>query len=183
MALSVSVLNWLMHLPRKSSPSLRIVSGWICSVSHHFPRFHESIPWFYVTTIHCLLYLCLFLFIADAPKPVLSDPKSATQDRPYSLTCSVTHTCPSHAPKLKWSRGTADDDVTEVHRQLPIGFWEVHSTLTFIPGEKDDHSEITCTAEFHGKERRTSSSTMTLYIKREIFSLCCRILRIFFILK
>ncbi|TMS10488.1 Myelin-associated glycoprotein [Larimichthys crocea] len=104
--------------------------------------------------------------LSDAPKPVLSDPKSATQDRPYSLTCSVTHTCPSHAPKLKWSRGTADDDVTEVHRQLPIGLWEVHSTLTFIPGEKDDHSEITCTAEFHGKERRTSSSTMTLYIKR-----------------
>ncbi|XP_027142194.1 myelin-associated glycoprotein-like [Larimichthys crocea] len=104
--------------------------------------------------------------LSDAPKPVLSDPKSATQDRPYSLTCSVTHTCPSHAPKLKWSRSTADDDVTEVHRQLPIGLWEVHSTLTFIPGEKDDHSEITCTAEFHGKERRTSSSTMTLYIKR-----------------
>ncbi|KAG8010164.1 Myelin-associated glycoprotein, partial [Nibea albiflora] len=105
--------------------------------------------------------------LPDAPKPELTHPKKATQDRPYTLTCSVTHDCPSHAPKLKWSRGTADD-VSEVHRKLPAGLWEVQSTLTFILGEKDDHSEITCTAEFHGG--KTSSSAMTLYIKRYIFN-------------
>lgn len=110
-----------------------------------------------------------FSFIADPPKPELTPPKEAIQDRPYTVTCSVTHTCPSHRPTLTWSRGTANE-VTEVHRELHAGKLEVLSILTFIPVEKDDHSEVTCTATFNGG--KTSSSTLKLYVKREMISLC-----------
>lgn len=109
-----------------------------------------------------------FSFTADPPKPTLSHPKTATQDHPYTVTCSVAHTCPSHAPKLSWSRDTADL-IIEVHREIHSGKWEAQSVLTFIPEEKDDHTDVTCTAHFNGG--KTSSETLKLYIKREIFSL------------
>ncbi|XP_044063626.1 myeloid cell surface antigen CD33 [Siniperca chuatsi] len=102
-----------------------------------------------------------FRMLSDPPKPTLIHPKTAIQDHPYTVVCSVTHTCPSHVPKLTWSRGTAD---TEVHREISLGLWETQSILTFIPEEKDDHSEVTCTSQFNG--HKTSSSTLKLYVKR-----------------
>ncbi|XP_042346471.1 sialic acid-binding Ig-like lectin 13 isoform X2 [Plectropomus leopardus] len=104
-----------------------------------------------------------FRMLPDPPKPTLANPKTATEGRPYTLTCSVTHTCPSHVPKLTWSRGTTDE-VTEVHKETGSGYWESQSILTIIPEEKDDHTEITCTTQFNGG--MTSSTTMTLYVKR-----------------
>nr|XP_046255360.1 sialic acid-binding Ig-like lectin 13 [Scatophagus argus] len=101
--------------------------------------------------------------LTDPPKPTLTHSKTAFQDQPYTVVCSVTHTCPSHMPTITWSRGTVDE-ITEDYKKLPIGLWQVDSILTFIPGENDDHSEITCTAKFHG--RKESSSTLNLYLKR-----------------
>lgn len=112
--------------------------------------------------------------------PELRHAKTATEGRPYIVTCSVTHTCSSHVPKLTWSRSTTDG-VTEVHREIHSGNWELQSIMTFIPEEKDDHSEVTCTATFNGE--KTSSATLKLYLKRKIFSLCCGLLRVSFILK
>uniref|UniRef100_A0A8C4F7G0 CD80-like immunoglobulin C2-set domain-containing protein n=1 Tax=Dicentrarchus labrax TaxID=13489 RepID=A0A8C4F7G0_DICLA len=89
--------------------------------------------------------------------------QTANQDHPYTVTCSVTHTCPSHVPKLTWNKGTADM-ATEIRREVQRGLWEVQSILTFIPEEKDDHTDVTCTAAFHGKLK--SPETMTLYVKR-----------------
>ncbi|XP_070690764.1 myeloid cell surface antigen CD33-like isoform X1 [Pempheris klunzingeri] len=100
----------------------------------------------------------------DPVVPELIHPKTAIQDHPYTVTCSVTHTCSTHMPKLTWSRGSADG-IIEVHRERHLGYWEVQSTLTFIPEEKDDHSEVTCTSHFHGS--KTSSATLTLYVKRK----------------
>ncbi|XP_028435363.1 sialic acid-binding Ig-like lectin 13 isoform X1 [Perca flavescens] len=104
-----------------------------------------------------------FKMLPDPPNPTLSHQKTATQDRPYTITCSVRHTCPSHVPKLTWSRGTADD-VIEVHKETGYGYWEAESILTIIPEEKDDQSDVTCTAQFNGP--KTSSATVTLYVKR-----------------
>ncbi|XP_070768739.1 myeloid cell surface antigen CD33-like [Enoplosus armatus] len=101
--------------------------------------------------------------LPDPPKPTLTHPKTAIQDHPYTVTCSVTHTCPTHVPKLTWSRGTADG-IIEVHREIYLGKWEAQSILTFTPEEKDDHSEVTCTSQFNGQ--RTSAATLTLYVKR-----------------
>ncbi|XP_049902451.1 myeloid cell surface antigen CD33-like isoform X4 [Epinephelus moara] len=104
-----------------------------------------------------------FRMLPDPLKPALTHPKTATQDLPYTVTCSVTHTCPSHVPKLTWSKA-APDAVNEVHREIHPGNWEAQSILTFIPGEKDDHTEIKCTAQFNGG--KTSFTTLTLYVKR-----------------
>ncbi|XP_035862214.1 uncharacterized protein LOC116049324 isoform X2 [Sander lucioperca] len=104
-----------------------------------------------------------FTMLPDPPNPTLSHQKTAIQDRPYTITCSVRHTCPSHVPKLTWSRGTADE-VIEDHKEMGLGYWEAQSILTIIPEEKDDHSDVTCTAQFNGQ--KTSSTTLTLYVKR-----------------
>ncbi|KAF3839919.1 hypothetical protein F7725_018636 [Dissostichus mawsoni] len=104
-----------------------------------------------------------FKMLPDPPKPKLHHPKTAYQGRPYTVTCSVKHTCPYDPPKLTWSRSTADVP-NVVHKETHLGNWEVESILTIIPEEKDDHTDITCTANFNGL--KTSSATLTLYVKR-----------------
>ncbi|CAK6960433.1 myelin-associated glycoprotein-like isoform X1 [Scomber scombrus] len=104
-----------------------------------------------------------FKMITEPPKPTLIPPKTAIQGHPYTITCLVRHTCPSHIPQLTWSRGTAEE-ILEVHREIHQGTWEAQSTLTFIPEEKDDHTDITCTAGFFGG--RKSTEKLTLYVKR-----------------
>ncbi|XP_063734917.1 myeloid cell surface antigen CD33-like isoform X2 [Eleginops maclovinus] len=101
--------------------------------------------------------------LPDPPKPKLHHPKAAFQGRPYAVTCSVTHTCPYDPPKLTWS-GATPYVPNVVHKEIHNGYWEVESILTIIPEEKDDHTDITCTANFNG--RKTSSATLTLYVKR-----------------
>ncbi|XP_037641725.1 myelin-associated glycoprotein isoform X1 [Sebastes umbrosus] len=105
-----------------------------------------------------------FTMLPDPPNPTLVHPKTAIQGRPYTVTCSVTHTCPSHVPKLTWSRDTTADEVIEVHKENRFGYWEAESILTFTPGKEDDHNDVTCTAHFNGG--KTSSQMLTLYVKR-----------------
>ncbi|XP_042072012.1 myelin-associated glycoprotein isoform X3 [Haplochromis burtoni] len=100
--------------------------------------------------------------ITEPPKPTLIQPKTATQGEPYTVTCSVIHTCPTHVPKLTWNM-----DSTKVivhHKDIKHGNWETQSILTVIPEEKDDNREITCTAEFNGGLK--SPETFTLHVKR-----------------
>uniref|UniRef100_A0A671XLI1 Ig-like domain-containing protein n=1 Tax=Sparus aurata TaxID=8175 RepID=A0A671XLI1_SPAAU len=106
-----------------------------------------------------------FKILADPPEPILTNPKTAIEDHPHSIFCSVTHTCTSHPPTLTWSMGKKDD-ISEVHKEIKPGTWEVLSILTFTPREQDDHSELTCTATFHGEERKSSSKKVMLYVKR-----------------
>ncbi|XP_033983489.1 myeloid cell surface antigen CD33-like isoform X4 [Trematomus bernacchii] len=103
-----------------------------------------------------------FKMLPDPPKPELHHLKTAYQGRPYTVTCSVKHTCPYDPPKLTWSRATADVP-NVVHKETHLGNWEVESILTILPEEKDDHTDITCTANFNGP--KTSSATLTLYVK------------------
>nr|XP_040025077.1 myelin-associated glycoprotein-like [Gasterosteus aculeatus aculeatus] len=101
-----------------------------------------------------------FKMLANPPDPILTH-STAIQGRPYTVTCSITHTCPSHVPKLTWNRATTDDVVTEVHKNNRFGYWETQSILTFTPEEKDDHREIICTVQFNGE--RTSKTVLNLY--------------------
>ncbi|XP_041634591.1 myelin-associated glycoprotein-like [Cheilinus undulatus] len=107
---------------------------------------------------------CDLKMLPDPPKPTLTHSKVAIEGVPFTVTCTVLHTCPYQAPKLTWSRGTADG-ITVVNREIHAGNWEVQSVLTFIPKEKDDHSDVTCTSTFNGGG--TSSAAMTLFVKRE----------------
>ncbi|XP_032415295.1 myelin-associated glycoprotein-like isoform X1 [Xiphophorus hellerii] len=103
--------------------------------------------------------------IHDKPQLKLGPIKTATQGKPYTLTCSVHHTCPSHFPQIKWSRERKDDDITEVHKHIHSGVWEAESILSFVPEEKDDESELTCTATFNGGIK--SEAKFTLNVKRQ----------------
>ncbi|XP_054478309.1 myeloid cell surface antigen CD33-like [Anoplopoma fimbria] len=105
-----------------------------------------------------------FNMLPDPPKPELTHAQTAIQGRPFTVTCSVIHTCPSHVPKLTWSMVTTDVVVTEVHKKNLFGYWEAQSILTITPEEKNDHTEVTCTAKYNGGSM--SSTKFTLYVKR-----------------
>ncbi|XP_015254785.1 PREDICTED: myelin-associated glycoprotein-like isoform X1 [Cyprinodon variegatus] len=99
----------------------------------------------------------------DPPKPKLGPLKTAIQGKPYTITCSIRHTCPSHPPKLTWTHGTVDD-IIESHEDVYSGVWQTESVLSFIPEEKDDDSLLTCTATFNGNIR--SNTDFRLNVKR-----------------
>uniref|UniRef100_A0A3Q1ESE1 Myelin-associated glycoprotein-like n=1 Tax=Acanthochromis polyacanthus TaxID=80966 RepID=A0A3Q1ESE1_9TELE len=103
-----------------------------------------------------------FNMLPDAPAPTLNHPPTAIEGQPYTVTCSIIHTCPSHWPKLSWTGRIGE--IREDHKDIRYGNWETQSILTFVPEEKDDHGEITCTAEFFGQ--KTSSKSFSLYVKR-----------------
>ncbi|XP_062322630.1 myelin-associated glycoprotein-like isoform X2 [Osmerus eperlanus] len=100
--------------------------------------------------------------LSEPLKPTLLAPKTATEGEPFTITCSVMHTCPSEWPSLTWSsRGST---ITH-HRNHGLGKWETLSTLTLLPQEKDDHSEVSCTVKFHGG--KTSSKGFQIFVKRK----------------
>uniref|UniRef100_A0A3P9H398 Si:ch73-380l3.2 n=1 Tax=Oryzias latipes TaxID=8090 RepID=A0A3P9H398_ORYLA len=107
---------------------------------------------------------CVDLTMQHSPPEIQLYPSTtALEGKAYTATCKVRHTCPSFRPKLSWSRGKADQ-ILERHEQLSPGNWMMESVLTFILEEKDDHSELNCTAVFHGG--KTTTKTLPLYIKR-----------------
>uniref|UniRef100_A0A1A7YHJ0 Ig-like domain-containing protein n=1 Tax=Iconisemion striatum TaxID=60296 RepID=A0A1A7YHJ0_9TELE len=107
---------------------------------------------------------CVHLnMLNDPPKPILGPIKTATPGKPYTVTCSVRHTCPSHMPTITWSHGSKDD-VTEFYKDINSGNWETVSILTFIPDEKHDDTELICTATFNGE--KASATRVTLNVKR-----------------
>lgn len=163
-ALSVSALNWLEQRPRRPktcSPLLKIVLSWLWSVRHQ--SILHSFLWCSDFPLTSPLHVCSFP--AAPPEPTLEQFSAATEGHPYIITCSVVHTCPTHPPTLTWSR---TGEVFEVHKEVLRGYWEKRSTLTFIPGEEDDHKEITCTATFHGP--KSSSKTLKVFVKRKFLS-------------
>uniref|UniRef100_A0A3Q2R1G2 Ig-like domain-containing protein n=1 Tax=Fundulus heteroclitus TaxID=8078 RepID=A0A3Q2R1G2_FUNHE len=99
----------------------------------------------------------------DPRKPKFGPLKSAVEGKPYTVTCSIRHTCSSHWPEITWNRGSKDD-IIEVHKDINGGIWETESILVFIPEEKDDHTDLTCTAKFHGG--KSSSTAFMLNVKR-----------------
>uniref|UniRef100_A0A667YWF6 Si:ch73-380l3.2 n=1 Tax=Myripristis murdjan TaxID=586833 RepID=A0A667YWF6_9TELE len=105
----------------------------------------------------------LLKMLYDPPKPTLAHQDTASQGEPYTITCSITHTCPSNMPTLTWSRSTGR--IIEDHKNNGYGRWEMQSILTFIPEETDDHSKITCTAKFNGGG--SSSADHTLLVQRK----------------
>uniref|UniRef100_A0A669AVP7 Ig-like domain-containing protein n=1 Tax=Oreochromis niloticus TaxID=8128 RepID=A0A669AVP7_ORENI len=100
--------------------------------------------------------------ITEPAEPTLIQPMAATQGEPYTVICSVMHTCPTHVPTLTWNWKT--EGIIVYHRLIHSGNWETQSILTFIPEETDDNRELTCTAAFN--EKKTSSSKLTLSVKR-----------------
>ncbi|RVE62524.1 hypothetical protein OJAV_G00157770 [Oryzias javanicus] len=107
---------------------------------------------------------CVDLTMQHSPPEIkLTPSRAAFEGKAYTATCSVRHTCPTFSPKLSWSRGNADQ-ILEKHEEINPGVWIMESILTFVPEEKDDHSQLNCTAAFHGG--KTTSKILHLYVKR-----------------
>nr|XP_023661195.1 myelin-associated glycoprotein-like [Paramormyrops kingsleyae] len=109
---------------------------------------------------------CVSIRSFDTPeKPKLTYKEKSYEGRPDTITCSVTHTCPSHMPVLTWSWPFDNEIIIHYNNHKP-GIWEVQSILSFIPNARDDDSDITCTAKFHGG--KSSESKMSLRVKRKM---------------
>ncbi|KAI4898250.1 hypothetical protein NFI96_031955, partial [Prochilodus magdalenae] len=74
---------------------------------------------------------CVFIVMRATPdKPVISDlPEELEPGKKYTITCSVTHTCPSHPPSITWSIPTKKVWVS--HMETRAGQWKnnLHSHL------------------------------------------------------
>uniref|UniRef100_A0A8D0D5I4 Si:dkey-238d18.7 n=1 Tax=Sander lucioperca TaxID=283035 RepID=A0A8D0D5I4_SANLU len=78
-----------------------------------------------------------------------------------TVSCSVTHTCPSHPPVFSWSVPHLTSEVT--HTWTPQGIWETTSTITFMAAGGDGVKNLTCTAISWGGKQRASTVQMTFY--------------------
>ncbi|KAI1886340.1 hypothetical protein AGOR_G00212990 [Albula goreensis] len=97
----------------------------------------------------------------DAPKPRVTHQGDPIEGSPHIVMCTIDHTCPSNIPTLTWGDRT-EKPVIE-HKDIGQGKWEIMSILTFIPEKKDDHTDLTCTVEYHGKTPVKNS--VRLYVK------------------
>ncbi|KAA0702250.1 FRAS1-related extracellular matrix protein 2 ECM3 -like protein NV domain-containing protein 1 [Triplophysa tibetana] len=88
--------------------------------------------------------------IVEAPQPELNSDYSVHEGQPAVFKCSVRHTCPSHQPTLTWSH-EGKEMVT--CKDIGHGNWEVESILSFTPTSADDHTNITCTVQYHGLKK------------------------------
>ncbi|KAG9329193.1 hypothetical protein JZ751_006609 [Albula glossodonta] len=86
----------------------------------------------------------------EVPEPKVTHQGDPVEGSPHIFMCTIYHTCPSNIPKLTWSGRTEQEPIIQ-HKDIGQGKWEIMSILTFIPKEEDDHTDLTCTVEYHGK--------------------------------
>ncbi|XP_076833283.1 myeloid cell surface antigen CD33-like isoform X2 [Brachyhypopomus gauderio] len=101
--------------------------------------------------------------ISTGPQPELQYKKSFEEGQPAILKCNIRYTCPSHPPSLTWSRRNEFAEVS--YKVQQAGVWEMESLLSFSATEQDDHTDITCKADFHGG--LTTEATGQIYVKKQ----------------
>ncbi|KAI4874513.1 hypothetical protein NFI96_016607 [Prochilodus magdalenae] len=101
---------------------------------------------------------CVFIVMRATPdKPVISDlPEELEPGKKYTITCSVTHTCPSHPPSITWSIPTKKVWVS--HMETRAGQWKTTSTVTYIPTGYEPEEDLICTASFRGGKKQESAT-------------------------
>uniref|UniRef100_A0A3Q3X6G5 Immunoglobulin V-set domain-containing protein n=1 Tax=Mola mola TaxID=94237 RepID=A0A3Q3X6G5_MOLML len=86
----------------------------------------------------------------------ISFPAEVEAGLTINVSCSVTHTCPSHPPVFSWSVPHITNKVTNA--LMPTGVWETTSTITFMAGAGDGVKSLNCTAiSWRGKENNKRS--------------------------
>uniref|UniRef100_A0A3B4BLI4 Ig-like domain-containing protein n=1 Tax=Periophthalmus magnuspinnatus TaxID=409849 RepID=A0A3B4BLI4_9GOBI len=85
-----------------------------------------------------------------------------------TVSCSVTHTCPTHAPKFVWSVATLTNEVT--HTALKPGIWEITSNISFIVPNEDGKLSVTCTAVFwRNKQESNTAHFISMNVMMPVF--------------
>lgn len=77
-----------------------------------------------------------------------------------NVSCSVTHTCPSHPPVFSWSVPNLTSEVMDT--LMPQGIWETTSTITFMAAGGDGVKSLTCTAISWRDKQQASTVTLTV---------------------
>ncbi|XP_031154727.1 uncharacterized protein LOC116049323 [Sander lucioperca] len=105
---------------------------------------------------------CVFIVMKASPdKPMMTSvPAEVDAGSTITVSCSVTHTCPSHPPVFSWSVPHLTSEVT--HTWTPQGIWETTSTITFMAAGGDGVKNLTCTAISWGGKQRASTVQMTV---------------------
>ncbi|XP_062278442.1 uncharacterized protein LOC133983388 [Scomber scombrus] len=106
---------------------------------------------------------CVFIIMKASPeKPVITPvPAEVDAGSTVSVSCSVTHTCPSHPPVFSWSVPHFTSKIT--HTETTQGIWETTSTITFMAAGGDGVQSLNCTAtSWRGKQQ---ASTVKLNVK------------------
>lgn len=90
-----------------------------------------------------------------------------------TVSCSVTHTCPSHPPEFSWSVSELTKEAT--HTLLPQGAWKTTSTITFLADGGDGEKSLSCTAAYWRSRKQSSSGRLTVKGQwRQLGQLFCR---------
>ncbi|XP_072283100.1 B-cell receptor CD22-like isoform X2 [Pyxicephalus adspersus] len=99
--------------------------------------------------------------IDNPPIPRLSGSSIMIEEHFEVVGCSVEHTCGSSPPSLTWNK----PGQTKRHFEaLSGGHWRETSHLRYVPTDKDDGTQIQCTATFHnGKTSQGAAILNILY--------------------
>uniref|UniRef100_A0AAR2L4E8 Ig-like domain-containing protein n=1 Tax=Pygocentrus nattereri TaxID=42514 RepID=A0AAR2L4E8_PYGNA len=113
---------------------------------------------------------CVFIVMKATPdKPVISDlPEELEPGKRYTISCSVTHTCPSHPPTITWSIPTVKKVVS--HTETSGGRWKTTSTVTYVPTGYEKEEDLICTASFWRGKKQEHSVELPLkseYVKQQ----------------
>uniref|UniRef100_A0AAR2J8Z2 Ig-like domain-containing protein n=1 Tax=Pygocentrus nattereri TaxID=42514 RepID=A0AAR2J8Z2_PYGNA len=107
--------------------------------------------------------------------PVISDlPEELEPGKRYTISCSVTHTCPSHPPTITWSIPTVKKVVS--HTETSGGQWKTISTVTYVPTGYEKEEDLICTASFWRGKKQEHSVELPLkseYVKQHAICLIC----------
>ncbi|XP_072283101.1 B-cell receptor CD22-like isoform X3 [Pyxicephalus adspersus] len=110
--------------------------------------------------------LVLTLFQDNPPIPRLSGSSIMIEEHFEVVGCSVEHTCGSSPPSLTWNK----PGQTKRHFEaLSGGHWRETSHLRYVPTDKDDGTQIQCTATFHnGKTSQGAAILNILYAPKDV---------------
>ncbi|KAF7648240.1 hypothetical protein LDENG_00160090 [Lucifuga dentata] len=105
---------------------------------------------------------CVFIVMRASPeKPMISPiPTVVDAGSTVNVTCSVTHTCPSHPPTFSWSVQTLTSE--DRHALTAQGTWETSSIVTFMAAGGDGIQNLTCTAHFWRGKKQINTVSFTV---------------------
>ncbi|XP_072250597.1 uncharacterized protein [Leuresthes tenuis] len=105
---------------------------------------------------------CVFIVMKASPeKPVMTTvPAEVDAGSTVKVSCSVSHTCPSHPPEFSWSVPYITSEVSDI--SLSRGIWQRTSTVTFTVAGGDGPKSLTCTVVFWRKKHQATTVSFTV---------------------
>ncbi|XP_007232412.3 myelin-associated glycoprotein [Astyanax mexicanus] len=98
--------------------------------------------------------------VKDAPeRPTLHVEEEMKTRKKVTVTCSVLHSCPSAPPRITWNHPGKES--IESKKQADDQ-WQLTSSLSFTTTNQDNNKVLSCTAEFTGGMKVSSSKILNV---------------------